>query len=163
MTSPDGSTLHHVLLSPTTVNTTLFGSNAVTVSAKTNYPFSSTIEYSTTSDKAFNLGIRVPSWVSSDVSYALDGGNNENGSPNGSGYIVVNVPSGSHKIMVTIPMKIETEERFNGARAVTRGPLVFSLDVGSSESVINTYDVCLVSHFILICGDGFPNRVFSLL
>ncbi|KAJ8078227.1 hypothetical protein PM082_000433 [Marasmius tenuissimus] len=141
MTSPDGSTIHHVLLSPTTVTTTLSGSNAVTVSAKTNYPFSSNIEYSTTSDKAFNLGIRVPSWVSSGISYTMDGGSNENTSPNGSGYVVVNVPLGSHKISLTIPMNIQTEERFNGARAVTRGPLVYSLDVGSSESVIKSYDL----------------------
>ncbi|KAL0575629.1 hypothetical protein V5O48_006354 [Marasmius crinis-equi] len=141
MTSPDGSTLHHVLLSPTTVTTTLSGNNAVTVTAKTNYPFNTLIEYATKADKAFNLAIRVPGWVSSSISYTVDGGSSQNGSPDGSGYVVVKVSEGSHTVQVNIPMAVQTEERFNSARAVTRGPLVYSLDVGYTENVLKSYDL----------------------
>ncbi|KAG7098133.1 hypothetical protein E1B28_000103 [Marasmius oreades] len=140
MTSSDGSTLHHVLLSPTTVTTTLSGDNKVTVTSKTNYPFNSRLDYITSSDKQFNFGIRVPTWVSGTVTYSVDGGSSQNGSPDSNGYVVVNVPAGSHQISVTIPMTIQTEARFNGARAVNRGPVVYSLELGYDPKVLKSYD-----------------------
>ncbi|KAL0570226.1 hypothetical protein V5O48_011734 [Marasmius crinis-equi] len=139
MTSSDASTLYHAFLSPTTVSTTLSGNNAVTVTAQTNYPFSSQIQYSTSASNSFKFGVRVPSWVSGSVTYALDGGNQQTGTANSDGYVVINVAPGSHTITVNIPMGIQTQSRFNGAKAVLRGPLVYSLDVSFNTTVLNTY------------------------
>ncbi|KAF9263766.1 DUF1680-domain-containing protein [Marasmius fiardii PR-910] len=141
MVSADSSTLHHLLLSPTTVTTTLSDNNTVTVSAKTNYPFNSRIDYTTASDKPFNFGIRVPTWVQGTVTYSVDGGNSQNGSPDSNGYIVVNVGGGNHTITATIPMSVTTEETFNGARAVLRGPLVYSVDLGYDPQVLKSYEL----------------------
>ncbi|KAL0577862.1 hypothetical protein V5O48_004134 [Marasmius crinis-equi] len=141
LTSPDGSTLYHVLLSPTTVTTTLSRTNIVTVTARTNYPFNSIIEYSTTSDKDFNLAVRIPSWVSGSILFIVDGGSSHSGSPDSAGYVVVKVSEGSHTVSVTLPMAIKTEERFNKAMAVTRGPLAYSLDVEYTQSVIKNYEL----------------------
>lgn len=140
MTLPDSSTLYHVLLSPTTVTTTLSNNNAVTVSAQTNYPFNSNITYSTTASSAFKFGIRVPGWVSSrTITYSVDDGSMQTATANSAGYIIINVSSGSHTIHVNIPMSIQTQSRYNGATAVTRGPLTYSLDIKFSTTVLATY------------------------
>ncbi|KAF9265063.1 hypothetical protein L218DRAFT_924877 [Marasmius fiardii PR-910] len=139
MTSSDASTLYHVLLSPTTVSTTLSGSNAVTVTARTNYPFSSQIQYDTSGAKSFNFGVRVPGWISGSVTYSVDGGSQQSGFANNAGYIIITVPSGSHIIVVNIPMNIQTLNGYNGSKVVARGPLVYSVDVPFSTTVLNTY------------------------
>ncbi|KAK1227875.1 hypothetical protein PQX77_009118 [Marasmius sp. AFHP31] len=139
MMSPDTSTLYHVLLSPTTVSITLSGNNLVSVNARTNYPFSSQIQYATSASKPFNFGVRVPTWVSGSVSYTVDGGAQQTGTANAAGYLFINVASGSHTINVNIPMTIQTPSRFNGAKSVIRGPLVYSLDVSFNTTVLKTY------------------------
>ncbi|KAJ8090384.1 hypothetical protein PM082_018980 [Marasmius tenuissimus] len=139
MTSPDASTLYHVLLSPTTASITLSGNNPVSVSAQTNYPFGSQIQYVTSVSKPFNFGVRVPTWVSGSVSYTVDGGAQQTGAANAAGYIIISVASGSHTISVNIPMTIQTPSRFNGAKSVIRGPLVYSLDVSFNTTVLKTY------------------------
>jgi len=140
MTSPDAKTLYHVLLSPTTVSYSLAGNNQVTVAAQTNYPFSSTINYTIASQQGFNFGIRVPSWVpSATVTYSLDGAAKQSIAANGAGYAVLSLGSGSHTLSVNVPMSIQTQTRYNGAVAVTRGPLVYSLDISFSTTVLNQY------------------------
>ncbi|KAJ7470923.1 hypothetical protein FB451DRAFT_1339761 [Mycena latifolia] len=140
MTSSDAKTLYHVLLSPTTFSSTLFNNNKVIVNAQTNYPFSSTINYHITADQAFSLGIRVPSWVpSSQISYAVDGGSNQTATANSAGYVVLNIASGSHTVTAVIPMSIQTEQTFNKAVAVSRGPLVYSLNIQFSTTVLASY------------------------
>ncbi|KAK7033028.1 ricin B-type lectin domain-containing protein [Favolaschia claudopus] len=140
MTSSDSKTLYHALLSPTTFSANLANNNAVTVSAQTGYPFSSTIAYKTTAQQAFSFGIRVPSWVSNrQISYTVDGGASQTGTANSDGYVVLNVGSGSHTVTANIPMSIRTESRYNKAVTVYRGPLTYSLDVAFSTTVLNTY------------------------
>ncbi|KAJ7451471.1 hypothetical protein B0H11DRAFT_313277 [Mycena galericulata] len=140
MTSPDATTLYHVLLSPTTFSSTLANNNAVTVNAQTNYPFSSTITYHISAAQAFNFGIRVPSWVpSSKISYSVDGGSNQTATANSAGYVLLSIPSGSHTVTAVIPMSITTQQTINSAVAVSRGPLVYSLNVDFSTTVLATY------------------------
>lgn len=140
LTSPDRSTLYHALLSPTTVSTTLSGNNAVTVIAQTNYPFSSTLTYSTSASSSFKFGVRVPTWVSSStIKYGVDTTSLQTATANSAGYVVINVPGGSHSITVNIPMTIWTQSRYNGAVSVYRGPLTYALDIGYSTTVLNSY------------------------
>ncbi|OZJ05495.1 hypothetical protein BZG36_01897 [Bifiguratus adelaidae] len=148
MTSSDSSTIYHVLLSPTSVSTTLSGKNAVSVTANTNYPFSSTISYSIKANSGFSFGVRVPGWVNGLISYSIDGGSalkkntgkrSTSATPNSAGYVIISVPGGSHTINVNIPMSIRTEKRYNGATAVYRGPLTYSLNINYSTKVLNTY------------------------
>lgn len=142
MPAPDSSILYHVLLSPTMVTTTLSGNNPVTVSAQTNYPFGSSITYSTTASTSFNLGIRVPGWVSSEqITYSVDNGVVQTASANSAGYVVVNVLGGSHTVQVNIPMSIKTQSGYNGAVAVTRGPLTYTLNIDFNSTVLANYAV----------------------
>ncbi|KAJ6506082.1 hypothetical protein DFH09DRAFT_1251810 [Mycena vulgaris] len=130
MTSSDAKTLYHVLLSPTTFSSTLFNNNAVTVNAQTNYPFSSTITYHISAQQAFSLGIRVPSWVhSSQISYTVDA----------PAIGLLNIASGSHIVTAVIPMSITTEQTVNNAVAVSRGPLVYSLNIDFNTTVLASY------------------------
>ncbi|KAJ7637664.1 hypothetical protein DFH06DRAFT_1218847 [Mycena polygramma] len=140
MTSSDSKTLYHVLLSPTTFSSTLANNNQVTVNAQTNYPFSSTIAYQISAQQAFSFGIRVPTWVpNAQISYSVDGGASQTVTANSAGYVILNVGSGSHTVAANIPMSIRTENRYNNAVAVMRGPLTYSLDVSFSTTVLNTY------------------------
>lgn len=144
MTSPDAKTLYHVLLSPTTFSSTLFNNNAVTVNAQTNYPFSSTITYHISAQQGFSLGIRVPSWVlSSQISYTVDGGAGQTATANSAGYVLLNIASGSHTVTAVIPMSITTEQTVNNAVAVSRGPLVYSLNIDFNTTVLASYAVRL--------------------
>jgi DUF1680 family protein len=142
MTSPDSKTLYHVLLSPTTFSSNLFNNNKVTVEAQTNYPFSSTINYHISAQQSFGLGIRVPSWVpDSKISYTVDGGASQSATANAAGYVVLNIPSGSHTVAAVIPMSIKTEKTVNNAVAVSRGPLVYSLNIKFDTTVLASYAV----------------------
>ncbi|KAF7323898.1 Ricin B-type lectin domain-containing protein [Mycena kentingensis (nom. inval.)] len=140
MTSPDAKTLYHVLLSPTTFASTLAGGNKVTVSAKTDYPFSSAITYSITADAAFSFGIRVPGYVpSSQISVAVDGGARTTSTANSAGYVVLNIAAGTHTVAATIPMAIQTTQTSGSAVAVVRGPLVYSYSIPFTTTVLRTY------------------------
>ncbi|KAJ6513379.1 hypothetical protein C8R45DRAFT_1068356 [Mycena sanguinolenta] len=140
MTSPDSKTLYHALLSPTTFSSTLANNNAVTVNAQTNYPFASAINYQISAQQAFSFGIRVPTWVpNSQISYSVDGGASQTATANSAGYVVLSIGSGSHTVSANIPMSIRTENRYNNAVTVYRGPLTYSLDVSFSTTVLNTY------------------------
>ncbi|KAJ7481270.1 hypothetical protein B0H11DRAFT_2023319 [Mycena galericulata] len=140
MTSPDATTLYHVLLSPTTFSSTLANHNPVTVTAQTNYPFSSTITYHTSAARAFNFGIRVPSWVpSSKITYSVDGGFKRTATANSAGYVLLLIPPGSHTVTAVIPMSIKTQQTVNNATAVSRGPLVYSLNIDFSTTVLASY------------------------
>ncbi|KAJ7158775.1 hypothetical protein C8R46DRAFT_1110259 [Mycena filopes] len=140
MTSPDSRTLYHALLSPTTFSSTLANNNQVTVNAQTNYPFSSILKYQISAQQAFSFGIRVPTWVSNaQISYSVDGGVNQTAIANSAGYVVLNIASGAHTVTANIPMSIRTQTRYNNAVAVMRGPLVYSLDIAFSTTVLNTY------------------------
>ncbi|KAF7306264.1 Ricin B-type lectin domain-containing protein [Mycena indigotica] len=117
MTSPDSTTLYHVLLSPTTFSSTLANNNKVSVAAQTDYPFSSAIKYTISAAQAFNFGIRVPGWVpSSRISYSIDGGATQSATANSAGYVVLNIGAGSHSISVTIPMNIQTTTAYGNFR-----------------------------------------------
>nr|GAT43967.1 predicted protein [Mycena chlorophos] len=140
MTSSDTKTLYHALLSPTTFNSTLANNNKVTVVAQTNYPFSSTIQYTITACAAFNFGIRVPTWVpSSKITYAVNQGASQSATANSAGYVIINIAAGTHTISANIPMSISTPTTSGTAVAVTRGPLVYSLNIDFSTTVLQSY------------------------
>ncbi|KAJ7058824.1 hypothetical protein C8F01DRAFT_990284 [Mycena amicta] len=142
MTSPDAKTLYHVLLSPTTFSSTLANNNQVTVAAQTDYPFSSAIKYTITAAQAFSFGIRVPSWVpSSTITYAVDGGATQTATANSAGHVVLNIAAGSHTVAATIPMSVQTAPTYGNSVAVTRGPLVYSLNINFDTTVLATYSV----------------------
>ncbi|KAK3318772.1 hypothetical protein B0H66DRAFT_497544 [Apodospora peruviana] len=118
--------LAHILLGPSKVETSF-----ATIECDTAYPFDNTLTYTITSDKGFDLFVRVPSWYDPDKSSI--GGRVSALQPDAeTGLHKISIPSGTITATVTykIGATIRTEPRANNTVAVYYGNLLYALDVG---------------------------------
>ncbi|KAK0640551.1 hypothetical protein B0T16DRAFT_460724 [Cercophora newfieldiana] len=131
--------LAHVLLGPSLVTTSIPGAGQVSIKCETNYPFSDTLFYTVSSDTAFNLFLRVPTWATLSKSAITvttsQGGSIINSSapisPDPlSGLHRVSLPAGKSTVNYTIGSSIRVETRDSGAVSVYVGNLLYALDVG---------------------------------
>lgn len=116
--------------------------NPVTVSVKTQYPFSDSLTTSIVATKPFTYAFRVPSWVTSGT-ISVNGGLEETLSPV-DGLQKVTVGSGKTVLVICLPaeivvgssfipflcveLKVVTEPRLHGAVAIQRGALHYAFD-----------------------------------
>ncbi len=129
MQSPDGG-LAAVAHGPSEVKTNI-GGTALTISADTEYPFNGRISYSVSTAGTIRmpLHLRIPAWAEK----ATVKVNSE--------AAVEAVPDSFHRIVrdwndgdrvtLSLPLNLRVSRRFNNSAAIHRGPLTFSLRIGS--------------------------------
>ncbi len=133
------SGLAAVLYGPCEVNARLgVNKQAVTISEKTNYPFSDKIQF-TISSKApvtFPLSLRIPVWCKNPEIMI----NNETLTfeVNKRNTVVIKRKwQPEDKITLIMPMNIQVDHRKTELVSVSRGPLVYALEIPSSVNSFN--------------------------
>lgn len=98
----------------------------------TDYPFRETLRLTITADNPvrFPLVLRVPAWTEDATIRVADG--SERRLKPGSFDLVEREWKGAVEVNLRFPMKVKTSRRYNGAVAVERGPLVYSLKLGEA-------------------------------
>ncbi|HNS21302.1 MAG TPA: glycoside hydrolase family 127 protein [Sedimentisphaerales bacterium] len=109
----------------------------VRVVLDTDYPFRDALKLTVTTDKAvrFPLVLRVPAWADG-ATIRLADGSARHLKP-GSFHRVEREWKGTTRIELRFPMQVKTSRRYNGAVAVERGPLVYSLKLGETWTRVN--------------------------
>jgi len=116
-----------VLYGPSTVNTNI-GGKKVTIELVTDYPFGETLNFTVNSDVSFPFHLRVPSWAKNPVVQVGTG----NPIPVTPGqFYIVNCQQGTTNINARFSASVQISRRLNNAVAVSRGPLVYALQMGT--------------------------------
>jgi hypothetical protein len=109
----------------------------VRVALDTDYPFRETLRLTVTADRPvrFPLVLRVPAWAEGATLHVAGGP--EKRLKSGSFHQLERQWKGTTEIDLHLPMRVKTSRRYNGALAVERGPLVYSLKLGESWTRVN--------------------------
>ncbi len=109
----------------------------VRVTCDTDYPFRETIQLTVSADKTarFPLLLRVPGWAHGATLRIADGP--EKPLKPGTFHAVDREWAGTVKLTLRLPMRVKTSRRYNGALAIERGPLVYSLKLGEEWKRVN--------------------------
>ena len=129
MGTPDGG-VAAIAHGPSEVSTTL-GSRPVTITENTNYPFSGVIEWviRTSGTAAFPLYLRIPGWAEG-AGISINSESPKKAEP-GTFHIIKRAWSDNDKVTLNLPMRLRVSRRYNNSAAIHRGPLTFSLRIGS--------------------------------
>ena len=135
---------------PSHLTTTVGDSVPVTVTETTSYPFEEQVSFTvqTAGAVGFPLKLRIPAWSPNPT--VLVNGTAQPGVTPGTFYTVSRTWSNGDAVTVNLPMVIKTVPRINNSVAVTRGPLVYSLQIGeqwtaTSHSAVAGYDESTVT------------------
>lgn len=128
MRTPDGG-LAVVAYAPSVARATIGGAN-IEAALQTEYPFRDALTFTVTTDKpvTFPLVLRIPAWADG-ATLGVTGAAIEHPAP-GSWHRVAREWSGTTQLVLTLPMPVRTERRYNSAVAISKGPLVYSLEIG---------------------------------
>ena len=109
----------------------------VTVALDTDYPFRETLTLTVSPARParFPVVLRVPAWAKG-ATVRLAGGAIEPMTP-GTVHRIERLWSGATAIEIRLPMSAVVTERYNGAVAVERGPLVYALKIGEAWTQVN--------------------------
>ncbi len=110
----------------------------VRVSLDSDYPFRQTLNLTVTTDKAvrFPLLLRVPAWAQ-DATIKIQDQSQKHLKP-GTFHQIQREWKGATHVELRFPMKAKTSNRYNGAIALERGPLVYSLKIDEIWTRVNT-------------------------
>ncbi len=118
--------------------TTQINGARVQIDVDTDYPFSESIAIRISSDRAvrFPLSLRIPAWTRNAV---LEIEGHRQALPSAPGFHAVNRTwEGEVKAVLTLPMPVAAERRYNDSVAIKRGPLIYSLKIEEQWQRINT-------------------------
>jgi len=109
----------------------------VHVSLDTDYPFREILNLTVTADKPvrFPLLLRVPAWANG-ATIKIQGESQKSLIP-GKFHRIHREWKDSVSATLCFPMKTKTSQRYNGAVAIERGPLVYSLKIGEKLTRVN--------------------------
>ena len=118
-----------VAYAPGRVSTTIAGA-PVTVTLETDYPFRQDLHFTveTAGPTRFALLLRIPAWATAARLVLPDG--REVAPPSGAFYRVERDWEGLEELTLTLPAAAAWQQGHNGAVALVRGPLVYSLPLG---------------------------------
>ncbi len=135
LTPDDG--LAAMALAPCQVHTALHGV-PVTVAVDTDYPFRETVTLTVTAERAtrFPLSVRIPGWA--EGATVQVGSARAERVASGTMHRIDREWTGATDIAVRLPMRPIVTQRYNGAVAIERGPLVYSLRIGEEWTRVNT-------------------------
>jgi hypothetical protein len=103
---------------------------SVVVEVETEYPFRDTIAIGVRCSRPveFPLYLRVPGWT---VDPAVQvAGQDQTGVRPGEYYRMLRTWTEEEAVTVRFPMPVRSSRRYNGAVSISRGPLVFALEMG---------------------------------
>lgn len=126
-----------VAYAPSRVETKVDGV-PVSATLDTDYPFRGALRFSVTVEApvSFPLWLRIPAWTTSDATVRV--GDGEIGHPvAGTFHKIARAWSGTTEVVLTLPMIPGLWRGYNGAAALTRGPLVYVLKMGEDWRRIN--------------------------
>lgn len=130
------------LFGPTSVNASV-GKNKtpITVTEDTNYPFSDTIKFKFQMDDSteFPFLIRIPEW-SKQTQILVNGVAIKDNITPGSFFKLDRIFSNNDIITLYFPMEITTSNWPNNGITIERGPLVFSLQIDETTSIVGQYE-----------------------
>ena len=135
MGTPD-SGLAAIAYGPSEVRKTI-GTTPVTITEKTDYPFSGEIELEikTSGQVNFPLYLRIPHWVGdvSDRNIAMIVVNKDKPEKVQAGtyHSIKRTWKNKDKVTIKLPMSLRVSRRYNNSVAIQRGPLTYSLRIGS--------------------------------
>jgi len=109
----------------------------ITIIEETEYPFRDHVRFTvkTAKESEFPLRLRIPAWCDS-AALEFPGGRREN-LPPGTFHTITRTWTNGDTILLSLPMKVECERRYEGMVSIKRGPLVFSLPIGEEWRKIN--------------------------
>jgi uncharacterized protein len=118
-----------MVYAPCIVTTKIAGQD-VRVNVETDYPFRERVRITVTTPKAvkFPLQLRIPSWANG-ARVAVEG-EQELAARQGSFHTIDRTWNGATKVVLSLPMGLRAERRFNESVSIYRGPLLFALEVG---------------------------------
>lgn len=105
------------------------GDSALQITLETDYPFKEELRFRIQLNKPteFPLRLRIPSWTTSP---RLSVNNEEMDAPEtGTFHRIARTWRNGDIVRLFLPMSTETEHRFNNAVSLTRGPLLYSLNI----------------------------------
>jgi DUF1680 family protein len=128
MTTPDEG-LAAISYAPAEVRTTVAGGNTIRVTVDTEYPFRETVHLTVHTDHPcrFPLYLRIPGWAKE---ARVTVGEDTETTEAGTFFRVEREWRDRDTLTLTLPMPVIVEPRDNGAVSVTRGPLLYALQVG---------------------------------
>jgi len=131
-----GDGLALVACAPSTVRTQVRGVD-VTAALQTDYPFRETLRLVVRTGRAvrFPLYLRVPAWAEG-ATVRIGSGAARRVKP-GAFHRLDQEWRGETELHLHFPMRVVTSRRYNGAVAVERGPLVYSLKIGEQRTRVN--------------------------
>lgn len=117
-----------VAYAPCLINTEVNG-KPMRVRVETDYPFRDTVRVTITGDGDFPVAFRIPGWTKGSTLQV----NDEEAVPTDPGtfYILQRAWQGDTTVTLRFPMTAKVEQRFNDSAAMSRGPLVYSLRIGT--------------------------------
>ena len=111
--------------------TVAIGDARVTVTETTDYPFSGIVEFEVSVDGAvkFPLALRIPGWAEgTEVTVNRE----RTMQPEAGAYHTIEREwNNGDRVTLNMPLKLRTAKRFNDSAVIRRGPLTFSLRIGS--------------------------------
>ena len=128
MATPDGG-LAAVAYGPSLVKAKVADGVEVTIQEQTDYPFDGGVKFVVTTPLAteFPLHLRVPAWAEG-ATIKVRG--KKTSVQAGTFAVVKRTWRSGDVLELNLPMKLQTETRYNNAVTILRGPLVFSLKIG---------------------------------
>jgi hypothetical protein len=134
--TPDGG-LALMAYGPTVVNA-MAGGAQVQISEETSYPFDDLVQLrvSVNSPVTFPLSVRIPAWCSNAV--VTVNGQSCSGVAAGSFLRIQRTWTNSDLVSISLPMPVQAQTGPSRSVAVSRGPLVYSLQVGEKWTVRTT-------------------------
>jgi DUF1680 family protein len=145
MKQPSTKTLALAMLAPCSISTDL-GDGSVSVNVTTAYPWGDSVNVSISTPDAMILALRIPSWtVAATVTTTQPGGGGGGGRVRGRTPAVtvaaangtlhsVQLQGGKSSVRLRLPMALRVEKRYNNASSFYYGPLLYSLDIGATET-----------------------------
>lgn len=117
-----------VAYAPCLINTAVNG-KPVRVRVETDYPFRDTVRVTITGDGDFPVALRIPGWTQNATMQIGE----ETAVPVEAGtfHTLFRSWQGDTTVILRFPMTATVKRRFNDSAAVSRGPLVYSLRIGT--------------------------------
>lgn len=130
-----GDGIAAVVYAPSTVDTVINGVK-VRIAVETEYPFRDRIHFKIDADKKvkFSLLLRIPAWCREPQ---VEVGGQAMTAQGGTYFKLEREWEGRTEVTLKLPMEAELADRPENLRAIVRGPLVYSLEIGERWVQIN--------------------------
>jgi len=129
MATPDGG-LAAVTYAPSEVTATVSEDTEVRIELLTDYPFKRELRFVLHAPQptTFPLWLRIPGWA--DGATVQLPGEKPHAVQAGAFHRIGRAWSEGDEMLLSLPMEVQTESRYHGSLALSRGPIVFSLPIG---------------------------------